>query len=189
MKMEFNRPQGFEEFSSEAEQLDGLENGIDNIDDFNPDMRIADVGIADEAPEIELFSEGEILAVLDIRDQIADELGIYPPELSFYYSPNEYDGGGFSGEYNIISLNMRNIDNPESLLGTLAHEMRHAWQHERACLPDELQTDLDRALKFNFDNYISPYDNYEGYRNQLIEVDARTYAEDYMERLFGDYRY
>lgn len=189
MKMEFNRPQGFEKFTSKEEQLESLENGLDNIDDFNPDMRIEEIGKIEEMPEMELFSEGEILAILDIRNQIADELGINPPELVFYYSPNEHDGGGFSGEYNLISINMNNFDNLESFIGTIAHEMRHAWQHEMASLPEELQTDLGKAFKFNFDNYISPYDNYEEYRNQLIEVDARTYAEDYMERLFGDYRY
>ena len=58
----------------------------------------------------------------------------------------------------------------------MAHEMRHAWQHERIKQPEEIQTAFDKALKENFDNYVSPEDNYRAYRSQLVEMDAREFA-------------
>ena len=67
------------------------------------------------------------------------------------------------------------------IMDTVAHEMRHAYQHAAVKDPDSF-TVSESTLKSwdnNFDNYIS-YDqkknNFQQYRDQPVESDARGYA-------------
>ena len=74
----------------------------------------------------------------------------------------------------IISINRLYCDNPIELVDTLTHELRHAYQNERA---EILETWQDAIYKFNFDNYITPiplpkggYLCFMDYYNQYVEV-------------------
>lgn len=63
---------------------------------------------------------------------------------------------------------------------TISHEYRHKYQHERA---DKLETERDLEFKEGFDNYIRAEDDYRGYKEQLVESDARAYAQVVKERI------
>lgn len=88
-----------------------------------------------------------------------------------YYDPSE----------NTISLNRRYFSDPPEVVNTVAHEMRHAYQHYRA---DLLETYEDLLYKVNLENYISPVELPNGgwlfftdYQDQYVEVDARAFAD------------
>lgn len=110
----------------------------------------------DKLPDIELMSEGPALGLFD-------------------YNVNK------------IRLNERYFDNPIELVDTIAHEMRHAYQHMRA---EIYGTKTDRLYVANFDNYIPiQYDsdgncvNFSDYSDQLVEVDARVFADIFKREL------
>ena len=63
---------------------------------------------------------------------------------------------------------------------TISHEYRHKYQHERA---EKLETERDLAFKDGFDNYIRAEDDYQGYKEQLVEADARAYAQAVKEQI------
>lgn len=110
---------------------------------------------------------------------IAEKLGIINiPKLEFYKShPN--DCGAFKPNTNVVSLNKNNFDDPDEIIDTIAHEMRHAYQYQRANNPENY---MDLLYAYNFENYIVPYADEDGYVNfmdyqdQLIEAEARAFA-------------
>lgn len=63
------------------------------------------------------------------------------------------------------------------LLETVSHELRHAYQHEAVDHPTRYLVSKETidSWKTNFSNYISSGDDYEGYRAQPVEVDARDF--------------
>ena len=77
----------------------------------------------------------------------------------------------------------------EDVLQTILHEMHHAFVHytvENIDYDSELVQEnyyykQAREWKENTENYISSNTNYDEYRNQPIEADARAYAEERVE--------
>jgi hypothetical protein len=65
---------------------------------------------------------------------------------------------------------------------TIAHESRHCFQHMRAQNP---QNEQDEEFRDSFDNYIDPDIDRQGYRDQLVERDAREYADRFREFIKG----
>lgn len=63
------------------------------------------------------------------------------------------------------------------LLGTVGHELRHAYQHEAVKNPTNFMVSKETIDKWknNFKNYIDGDTDYDRYRNQPIEVDARNF--------------
>jgi len=64
------------------------------------------------------------------------------------------------------------------LLGTVAHELRHAYQHEAIRNPSKFEVSDETVKKWkdNFKHYISGNGgNFEKYYNQPVEVDARSF--------------
>ena len=55
-----------------------------------------------------------------------------------------------------------------TVLSTMAHEMRHAWQRENNV--------------YDLNDYISSDENYDDYYNQDSEVDARNYQNKFFTR-------
>jgi hypothetical protein len=58
--------------------------------------------------------------------------------------------------------------------------MWHAYQQQCAEDPSN-----ERSLEYQeaFDNYISPEYDFEGYQNQMVEAEAREYAQGFKDRL------
>lgn len=108
-------------------------------------------------------------------------LGLEPsPDIDFYNNEQEGDYGGFSSGDNAIHVNEYMLDDAEEALDTIAHESRHAYQQMHATDP---QSARDFEFAENFDNYVSPEDDFEGYQAQIVEADARAYAARYKEYL------
>ena len=71
-------------------------------------------------------------------------------------------------------VNENYLDDAFEAADTIAHELKHCEQYERASNPKD---ELDYEFRENFLHYISPEKDYEEYENQLLEVDARNYGE------------
>ena len=129
----------------------------------------------------------ELLSVeeKEIRTQelmllIAKELGIKNPPSIEFYEALPCDCGAYEPERNVISVNRNNLDDSQEIVNTIAHETRHAYQYQRAMNPENY---LDFLYAYNFANYIAPYVDEDGYANfidyqdQLIEAEARAFAD------------
>jgi len=118
-------------------------------------------------------------ACRNLELRIADKLGIDNTPALDFYEADPYDCGAYDPDKNCIRINKNNFDDPQEIVDTVAHETRHAYQYQRAMNP-ELYIDLLYA--YNFTHYISPYVDEDGYLNfidyqdQLIEAEARAFA-------------
>lgn len=174
----------------EAQDTDDNERPIDyeakeksSMRDVDNDVSAGDVSdeIKDSLQSFEqskwegLTLEQKKDAIEHLRDSIADGLGIQEkPEVKFYNNDNDGDFGGYSPSQNTIYINEHNIGDARETADTIAHESRHCWQHE---LSEQSDSPQAQEFKENFADYIRPEDDYRGYRNQPVEVDARDYAQ------------
>jgi len=102
------------------------------------------------------------------------------------YTANSITWGYYTHGRHRVTLNEQALaDNVGSwdsyeLLGTVAHELRHAYQHEAVDHPTRFQVSQETIdiWRNNFRNYISSDDGYEQYRQQPVEVDAREFEID-----------
>jgi len=119
--------------------------------------------------------------IRDLADLIADETGNKnPPKIVFRDDLDDRKGGWHDGETNTIVINEKMIDDPCRAVEITAHEMWHAHQYQ--CTMDPA-SEKGPEYKDAFDNYISPEYDYEGYRNQMVEVEARDFAQVYVDEL------
>jgi hypothetical protein len=109
------------------------------------------------------------------------------PEVELLSDGDEDAYGLFDAISNKIILNPKYFDDPGELVNTVAHELRHAYQHMRA---EMLETKEDALYKINFENYISPlplpgggYLFYVDYLDQYVEVEARMFANLFTEAM------
>lgn len=127
-----------------------------------------------------LSESEEVDAIYELASMIGDRLGLEDkPVLQFY---DERDGscGAYLPGVNIIEINQNILADPKEVVDTVAHEARHAYQHQRAELQETWQ---DMLYKINFENYISPIPLTDGkylfftdYQDQLVEAEARAFA-------------
>ncbi|WP_405347604.1 hypothetical protein [Ruminococcus sp.] len=116
-----------------------------------------------------------------LADCVVDTIGLKkPPAIEFYNNPSECDYGGYDSSTNTLSVNEYMLYNSNEAADTTAHELWHAHQHECAMDP---QSTRDLQYQFNFDNYIPPEDGMEDYQAQLIEAEAKAFAEQFKDRL------
>lgn len=136
-----------------------------------------------------LSDEERIAAIKEFADVLADRLGLEEtPEIVFFDDPPDELGAYVVGE-NVVKLNVLYLDDAKELVDTIPHELRHAYQHQRASNP---VTKQDYAFKYNIDNYILPgYDrngnfhSFFDYQDQLVEADARAFANLFSNRGAG----
>ena len=131
-----------------------------------------------------------ILAIRELVKALGNELGLEksPEVIVTDFEDDEY--GSYDVKNNTISLNGKYLDNAPELVNTIAHEMRHAYQHRRA---DVQETWEDQLYNANFENYISPVPLpgggrlfYTDYMDQYVEVDARAFANQFTEAMKHD---
>lgn len=117
----------------------------------------------------------------DLAQYIIDVTGIEdPPKIEFYNNPEEGDYGGFNRATNTLSINEHMLYQNDEAADTVAHELWHAYQYERASNP---KSKLDYMYLENFNDYITPNDDFEGYQSQLLESEARAFAQQIKDRL------
>lgn len=114
-------------------------------------------------------------AVEKLADYNAEILGVEDkPGIVYYNAEDPCDFGGYSAKQNAIYINEYNMHDAAETADTISHEYRHKYQHERV---EKLETERDLEFKEGFDNYIRAEDDYQGYKEQLVESDARAYAQ------------
>jgi hypothetical protein len=116
------------------------------------------------------------LRALEVKE--AASQGRAPCEIvSRSLSKNEY--GAFDERDNSITMNkdLLKASSPEEALDTYFHESRHAYQYHAVHNPSPWDdAGSVQAWGENFDQYISPDEDFEGYFNQPVERDANEYA-------------
>ncbi|MBE6730241.1 MAG: hypothetical protein E7564_00965 [Ruminococcaceae bacterium] len=116
-----------------------------------------------------------------LADYVSEISGIEnPPKIEYYNNETEGDYGGYDPESNTLMVNEYMLYNSDEAADTIAHELWHCHQHERAMNP---QSALDYQYQHNFDNYISPDLDQQAYEDQLVEAEARAFANQFKDRL------
>lgn len=117
----------------------------------------------------------------DLAQYIIDVTGLEnPPRIEFYNNAQEGDYGGFDRTTNTLSINEHMLYQNDEAADTIAHELWHALQYQRASNP---RTKLDAMYAENFNDYISPNEDFEGYQSQILESEARAFAQQIKDRL------
>lgn len=117
----------------------------------------------------------------DLAEYIIDVTGLEnPPHIEFYNNEQEGDYGGFNRMTNTLSINEHMLYQNDEAADTVAHELWHALQYQRASNP---RTKLDAMYAENFRDYISPQEDFEGYQSQILEAEARAFAQQIKDRL------
>ncbi len=120
-------------------------------------------------------------AVEKLANYNAEILGVEDkPRIIYYNAEDPCDFGGYSAKQNAIYINEYNMHDAAETADTISHEYRHKYQHERA---DKLETERDLEYRDGFDNYIRAEDDYQGYKEQLVESDARAYAQAVKDKI------
>jgi len=118
--------------------------------------------------------------VRDLKDPKGqDAHGVFRPAIIF-------------GLLSSMTVDIDNVkgDDPFSVMETVAHETRHQYQHYLVEHPDKRPTDISedqiRTWKENFHNYKRPEDNFEAYRKQPVEADARQAEKSAVNEYIDD---
>lgn len=194
------KPDEFEDNFEQTEQIDDIFNGeltesdIDAVYeglesyDFQGVDCFEDVERLDSSLESFTSENWEQLSLdeqkekmADLADYIIDVTGLEnPPHIEFYNNPQEGDYGGFDRTTNTLSINEHMLYQNDEAADTIAHELWHALQYQRAFNP---RTKLDAMYAENFNDYISPQEDFEGYQSQILEAEARAFAQQIKDRL------
>ena len=189
MERQADGPETAENVSDVAENIDydAIYAGLDryNFDgiDVNTDVERLDTALDQFQSETwESMSVDEQKAAMsDLADYVEDIIGFdNPPEIVYYNNPVDGDYGGYSRDTNTLSVNEYMLYNNSEAADTIAHELWHAYQCERAANP---QSAKDYQYQYGFDNYIKPEDDFSGYQEQLVEAEARAFAQQFKDRL------
>lgn len=88
------------------------------------------------------------------------------------YKPNQFMPDGLEYRYDVYITNAATMSVKE-YAKTLAHELRHVWQYE---------TGSELLCCNNNTKYVNADDNYREYLLQPCEIDAREFADKFIER-------
>ncbi|MDR1859155.1 MAG: hypothetical protein LBQ69_06755 [Treponema sp.] len=120
---------------------------------------------------------GQKEQITGLFDYVNDVLGLEnPPNIEYYNEHEQGNYGGYNPATNTLSINEYMLYDSNEAADTVAHELWHAYQHERASNP---QSPKDYQYQFGFDNYIRPSDDFDGYQSQLVEAEARAFADQF----------
>jgi hypothetical protein len=131
----------------------------------------------------DLSLEEQKQSMTDLADCVAADTGNdNPPEIVFRDDMDEGSYGGYSPDTNTLEINVNMLDDSAEAADTVAHEMWHA--HQQQCALDPT-SEKGQEYQEGFDNYISPEYDFEGYENQMVEAEARDYAQGFKDKLKG----
>ena len=120
-------------------------------------------------------------SMLDLAEYVAkDTANENPPEIVFRNDMPDGSYGGYSPDTNTIEINVNMLGDSAEAADTIAHEMWHASQHQCVLNPN---CKMRHEYQEGFDNYITPDYNFEAYENQMVEREARDYAQRFKDRL------
>ena len=131
----------------------------------------------------DLSLEEQKRSMTDLANYVADETGNKnPPGIIFRNDMKEGEYGGYNPVTNTLEINENMLDNSAEAADTVAHEMWHAYQQQCALDPTN---ERGREYQDGFNNYINPEYDFEGYQNQMVEAEAREFAQGFKDRLAG----
>ncbi len=123
----------------------------------------------------------EVIRIYGLQD--VDEQISWDPNAK--YTNNSIAWGYYTHDFHRVTLNEQALTDSVgswdsyNLLATVSHELRHAYQHEAIDHPTRYMVSQETidAWRNNFapGNYIDSNVDYPGYRNQVVEVDARNF--------------
>lgn len=139
-----------------------------------------------------LNSERQKDQIEGLSSYINDVLGFEnPPNVEYYYKPEEGNYGGYNPTTNTLEINEYMMNDAKEAADTVAHESWHAYQHQCAEKPRSGgKGSIDHQRQYGLNNYIRPYYdetgkcvNFEDYQDQLVESEARAFADQFKGRL------
>jgi hypothetical protein len=131
----------------------------------------------------DLSPEEQKESMTELAAYVANDTGNEsPPEIVFRNDMNDGEYGGYNPETNTLEINENMLGDSAEAADTVAHEMWHAYQQQCALDP---ASEKGREYREGFDNYISPEYDFEGYQNQMVEAEAREYAQGFKDKLAG----
>lgn len=117
--------------------------------------------------------------ITKLTQEISKDLALQTtPKLYFYNAPEWPVMASYYDGLDYIYVNIGAINSYEEAVRAIAHEIRHDYQYEH--MNDD--TEYGKAVKANKQNYISHYNDLDGYYNQFIEKDAEEFAINYAHR-------
>ena len=127
------------------------------------------------------LSEDERMDLVEqLVSKIADILGLNEIPEVMYFEDDPSNCGCYYSDLNILGINICELSDPKELINTIPHELRHAFQEQRALNPE---TEMDYKYLTNFKNYVSPLFTENGdcilftdYQDQLVEAESRAFA-------------
>jgi hypothetical protein len=129
----------------------------------------------------DLSLEQKKQSMTDLANYVAADTGNDdPPKIVFRDDMADGSYGGYSPDSNTMEINVNMLDDSIEAADTVAHEMWHAHQHRCAMDP---ASEKGQDYQDGFDNYISPDYDFEGYQNQMVEAEAREYAQGFKDKL------
>lgn len=167
----------------------------DVIDDVEMKKRCIEVvqNFFNESLDIDFAEkglEGRCEIASNFYDEVKEQMGI-DADLEFTNMPKN-NLGGYNPATNKMELNSNFLENNDcrDLMNTILHESRHAFQNRCIQNPDSVtvKQNIIDVWKDNFENYITPQDDFEAYENQEIEKDANYFADSVMrkgEQVYG----
>lgn len=102
--------------------------------------------------------------------KLSEYLDISVPKIN--YIDDKTIQGNYSTKTNAINLSNNWLFSGEKAYKTLCHEARHAYQWKKSRNPI---TEEDYIFRDNYNNYISAFDDLNGYKNQPLEKDAKEF--------------
>lgn len=111
-------------------------------------------------------------ACLFLIQDLSKELMIDVPKVDFMDFENDLYGTTSMGS-KVIRLNTDYIYSGSDMLDTCAHELRHIWQSVQM----NADTEYGIIFKDAWSNYTKIEEDYDKYYENLIEADARGYAD------------
>ena len=166
---------------------DAVYSGLDSYDfdgiDYSSDVDRLDSSLENfqNGTWENLSVDEQKAAMSDLADYVKDVIGFdNPPQIVYYNNPVDGDYGGYSPGTNTLEVNEHMLYDNNEAADTIAHELWHAYQHERAMNP---QSAKDYQYQYGFENYIRPNDDFTAYQDQLVEAEARAFAQQFKDRL------
>lgn len=158
----------------------GQDNAGEDLNDTGADA-VLDNFRTDRWGDLSLDEQKQ--SMTDLANFVAADTGNEnPPSIVFRGDMSDGSYGGYNPETNMMEINENMLDDSIEAADTIAHEMWHAHQYQAANDPNNPRAAEYRA---GFDNYISPEYDFEGYQNQMVEAEAREYAQGFKDRLLS----
>ena len=132
----------------------------------------------------EKLDDPDKMAVMKaLVNYLSEKLDLPRPPLIRLYHGLHYQCGYYNPVSNTININVAHLDDSVETLDTIAHEARHAYQYMRAY---KLENETDMLFKMNLENYVSWEMAPDLYESQLVEADARSFANYVKSKLAGE---